>query len=256
MRLHRILSAVASVATLAVLGLWGTVASALTISPVLVELSPARRVSSITFTNPGASAIRFQTQVLAWTQRDGVDRYEDTDELLVIPPIAEIAAGGSQIFRVTLRAPAGAEERAFRLIFEDVTEAAVPAAPAGESAIEIRVNHNLPVFVAATGKPRVSERLGSCTGPVPVATASSAPASAALTRCVRLDNDGSRYLQVKSLTVDGGGLHKDLGVSTRVLAGAWKEWTFDLPVAVTGALTVKAATSAGPVTFQLPVVAR
>ena len=69
---------------------------------------------------------------------------------------------------------------------------------------------------------------------------------------MRLDNDGNRYMQVKSLTVDGVAWHKDLRVSTRVLAGAWKQWTFDLPVTVTGAIQVKADTSDGPVVFELP----
>jgi len=254
-------SAVASFAcigALAVLGLWGTVAHALTISPVLVELSPVRRISSITFSNQGDTAISFQTQALAWSQTDGVDRYEDTEELLVVPPIAEIAAGGKQIFRVTMRAPPGAQERAYRLIFEDVTIAVAPPASSDELSLSIRVNHNLPVFVAVAGKPRPQARLGPCMGPMPVApaTASGKPAAANQTRCLRLDNDGNRYLQVKSLTVDGEAWHKDLGVSTRVLAGAWKQWTFDLPVTVTGALNVKAVTSDGPVAFELPGPAR
>jgi P pilus assembly chaperone PapD len=36
----------------AMLGLWSNVAQALTISPVLVELSPDRRITSITLSNP------------------------------------------------------------------------------------------------------------------------------------------------------------------------------------------------------------
>ena len=35
-----------------VLGLWSNVTQALTISPVLVELSPDRRITSITLSNP------------------------------------------------------------------------------------------------------------------------------------------------------------------------------------------------------------
>lgn len=254
-------SAVASfgcISALAVLGLSGTVAHALTISPVLVELSPARRISSITFSNPGDTAISFQTQALAWSQTDGVDRYEDTEELVVVPPIAEIAAGGKQIFRVTTHTPPGAQERAYRLIFEDVTAEVAPPASSDELSLSIRVNHNLPVFVAAAGKPRAQARLGPCTSPMPAATAAvpAKPAAATQVRCLRLDNDGNRYLQLKSLTADGAAWHKDLGVSTRVLAGAWRQWTFDLPVTVTGALNVIAVTSDGPVAFELPNPAR
>ncbi|HEX5738833.1 MAG TPA: fimbria/pilus periplasmic chaperone, partial [Hydrogenophaga sp.] len=128
------------------LGLWGSAAHGLTISPVLVELSSARRVASITITNPGDRPLTFQTQVRGWSQPDGTDVYADTAQLFVVPPIAEIAAGGSQIFRVTTRTRPSADEHAYRLIFEDVSEVFAPSAPTGETAISIRVNHDLPVF--------------------------------------------------------------------------------------------------------------
>lgn len=229
------------------LGLWGCTAHALTISPVLVEMSPARRVASITISNPGDRPLTFQTQVLAWNQTSGVDRYADTDELFVVPPIAEIAAGGSQIFRVTTRTRLSTEEHAYRLIFEDVSDVAAPAQPAENTAIHIRVNHDLPVFMAAAGKPRLSARLGPC------ADATDLPAR---TGCVRLDNEGSRYLRVKSLSLEGFHWRKDIPIGTRILAGAWRQWTFDLPTPLSGPLRVSAQTSDGPVTFEWPIPPR
>jgi len=235
------------VSVLAGLCLWGSTAHALTISPVLVELSPARRIASITITNPGDRPLSFQTQVRAWSQPDGADAYADTDELFVVPPIAEIAAGGSQIFRVTTRTRPSADEHAYRLIFEDVSELAASATPAGESSINIRVNHDLPVFFAAAGKLRLQPRLGPC------ANAAALPAT---TGCVRIDNDGSRYLRVKSLTLEGANWRKDINAGTRVLAGAWRQWTFDRPAQLIGSLRVTAETSDGPVTFEWPISAR
>ena len=234
-----------AIGALIVLCLWGTAAHALTISPVLVELSPARRVASITLTNPGDQPISFQTQVLAWSQADGVDHTEETGDLIVVPPIAEIAAGGSQIFRVTLRAKPSAQEQAFRLIFEDVTLAIAPAVPSDQVSINIRVNHNLPVFFAAQGKQHTESRLGPCTPPAQPATG-----------CVRIDNDGNRYAQVKSLTIESGGWRKDVPVSGRVLAGAWRQWTFEVPASVTGPLKVTADTRDGSVTSELPPLPR
>jgi fimbrial chaperone protein len=253
MRLQRKNKAVAPLgiaAVLAALLLWGAAAHALTISPVLVEVSPARRISSITFSNPGDTAISFQTQVLSWTQVDGVDHYEDSDELMVVPPIAQIGAGGSQIFRVTMRAPPNGQERAYRLIFEDVTTAVAPPGPSEEVKISIRVNHNLPVFAAAAGKPRASARLGSC------ASAAKLTATPATTRCVRLDNDGNHYLQVTSLSFEGATGRKEIVGSARVLAGAWKQWNFEVPGNSSGTVRVMGETSDGRVTFELPVLAR
>ncbi|MDR7151477.1 fimbrial chaperone protein [Hydrogenophaga palleronii] len=249
MRLQLTKSAVACLgrSVLAGLGLWGAAAHGLTISPVLVELSSARRVASITITNPGDRPLSFQTQVRGWSQPNGTDVYADTTQLFVAPPIAEIAAGGSQIFRVTTRNRPSADEQAYRLIFEDVSEVFASSVPTGETSISIRVNHDLPVFLAAAGTLRLQSRLGPC------ANATTLPAT---TGCVRLDNEGSRYLRVKSLTLESGNWRKDFNVATRVLAGAWREWTFEQPTQLTGSLRVRAETSDGPVTFEWPIPPR
>ena len=231
-----------------VLGTWSTVAQALTISPVLVELSPDRRIASITLSNPADHPVSFQTQILAWSQSDGTDVYGETDELIVVPPIAEIGAGASQIFRVTTRGAPAAQERAYRLIFEDVTDIVSTAHPAGEATIDIRVNHSLPVFIAGPGKTRAQPRLSSCAGLGPVPTSTSL--------CVRIDNDGDHYLQIKSLTVAGTDWRKDLNSGARVLSGAWRQWTFDVPQHAVGDLQVQADTSGGVVTFTLLSPAR
>ena len=137
------------------------------ISPVLVQLSAARPVTSITVSNSGGSPVSFQAEVLAWTQPNGTDRYDETDDLMVVPPIADIPPGGTQIFRVALRTPSTGPERAYRLIFDDITTLAAPAA-AGVS-LNIRVNHNLPVFVSGGGKPQAGARIAPCDSAVPKA---------------------------------------------------------------------------------------
>ncbi len=206
-------------------------AGATTIAPVVVELSPARKVVSVTVTNPSDGPVNFQAEVLAWTQPDGQDRMEATNDIMVVPPVARIAAGASQIFRVTPRTPPSAREQAYRLILEDVT--AEMAAQQNTATVNLRVRHSLPVFVAAAGTPSIGVQVASC----------AAPAGKA---CVRLTNEGGRYVTAKSLSVEGGAWNKQLPLGIRLLAGAWREWQFDLPATVTGPLTVKADTSAGP----------
>jgi fimbrial chaperone protein len=230
-----------------VLGLWSNVTHALTISPVLVELSPDRRITSITLSNPADHPVSFQTQTLAWSESDGTDVYTESSELIVVPPIAEIGAGASQIFRVTTREAPTAQERAYRLIFEDITDIVSTAHAAGEMTIDMRVNHSLPVFVAGAGKSRAQPRLGSCANLGPGPTPSSG--------CVRLDNDGNHYLQVKSLTIAGADWHKDLNSGARVLAGAWRQWTFELPPHAAGPWQAQADTTGGLVTFTLSSLA-
>lgn len=226
---------------LAALSLVPCAVNALMISPVIVELSPTRRVVSITVTNSSESAVRFQAEALAWGQPDGHDRYDETADLMVVPPIAEIGPGASQIFRVTMRTPPSTHEQAYRLILEDVT--AETAALPDSATVNIRVRHSLPVFVAASGKPRMGARLGPCAAP---------PSGG----CVRLDNDGERYLVVKAMTIEAGAWHKEIPTATRVLAGAWREWTFALPTNSVGPMHVRVDTSAGAFTGEIPILLR
>lgn len=223
------------------LGLACTTANAVTIAPVVVELSPARRVVSITFTNPDDLVLRYQAQVMAWSQVDGVDRREPTDDLIVAPPIAEIPPGGSQIFRVALRGPATGHEQTYRVIFEDVTEATAAAPTTDALAVQLRVAHDLPVFVAAAGTPRGQLRLGPCLDQAP-----------GTMTCVRLDNSGDRYAQVKSLMLERGTWQKEIPVGARVLAGAWKQWELELPTETNGPLRVTALSRDGDVSIVLP----
>jgi fimbrial chaperone protein len=212
-------------------------AQAVTISPVIVELTPSHRVAAVTVSNESDLPLILQTEALAWTQPNGEDLNEETEDLLVAPPIAEIKPGGSQIFRVTLRrATPTAAERAYRLVLDDVSDIKKESEGVG---VTFSFTHRLPVFVAGTGKIGPKPRLGACL-------------PAAASGCVRLDNEGDRFFQVRRLTVKKGDWHKEMGTGTRVLAGAWKQWTFTWPTEHAGPLTVNAETSAGPLTIELP----
>lgn len=185
------------------------------VSPVLVELSTARRVVSVVVSNTSASPTTFQTQLLSWRQEDGADHYAESEDLIVIPAIAQIAAGSTQIFRVALRGrPSLPLEGSYRLILEDISE---PGQNQGGSAVSLQFRFSLPVMVA----PSVA------TGPA--ARWSLCPATVGK-GCVRLDNDGNRRLRLTTLSVEGPGGWQQVvvGAAGTVLAGAWKTWTYDL----------------------------
>lgn len=214
-----------------------TVAQAVTISPVSVELSPARRVVSITMTNSGDQTLRYQSKMLAWRQVDGLDQYDATDDLIVAPAIFEIPAATSQIVRVTLRRPATGREQAYRLVFEDVSALKDPTADG--AAIQFRVDHDLPVFAAAPGNSGSVVQVAPCQGVTGA--------------CVRLVNAGDRNSQIKSLTVNQGTWHKDLPVNTRILAGAWRQWPLEIPPGTRGPIKVSAQTRDGIISGELSV---
>lgn len=182
---------------------------ALTISPVLIELSPDRKIASVTLSNPTDQAMTFQVETLTWSQTDGTNHYQSTDDLLVAPPIAEIAPQSSQLFRVTLRRPiSDTSEHAYRLILEDVTGVLTPQ----PGIIALRFKHNLPVYASPSNETKAIPRWSRCsatTGQI----------------CIRLDNDGNRRLRVSELTITGQDWQQTIQGGA-VLAGAWKQWVF------------------------------
>lgn len=207
---------------------------AITISPVLIELSPARRIASVTISNPSDQAMNFQAETLAWSQRDGTNHYEPTDDLLVAPPIAEIPPQSSQIFRITLRKPlSGTVEQTYRLVLEDVSEALTPE----PGVVAIRFKHNLPVYVIPASETKVALRWSLC-------------AATAGKGCVRLDNDGNRRLRVSELMVAGKDWQQKIPGGA-VLAGAWKQWIFDLPSGRGQPTSVTAKTEQGEISANL-----
>ena len=187
-------------------------AIAVTISPILVELTPQKKVASIRVLNDSGESMTFQAETLSWQQMGGEDRYAQTQDLLVAPPIAQIAPGASQIFRVTLRksAPSNAE-RAYRLVLEDIT-----AETSGQKGtVKLRFRHNLPLFATPSQSAVVNTTWRRCIAPADRA-------------CVELENNGNRHVRLSGVGIEGPGWRKDIPGGATVLAGASRQWMFDL----------------------------
>lgn len=190
------------------------------ISPVVLEVASPRKPVAVTVTNSGDRAVTFQTDALVWRQADGVDSFESTNELVVVPPIVEVAPNSSQVFRVMLRSPAPSPvERTYRLVLEDITEELAPVA--GQASIAFKLSHSLPVMVAPAGKVLNVLRWKPC------ATGAATRPSAV---CIRLLNAGNRRVKFETLTVAGDGWQQELSLKAgeNVLAGAQREWIVPL----------------------------
>lgn len=197
-------------------------AGGLTISPVLLELDALHKAVTVTLRNGGDIPLTFQSSALIWQQIDGIDQYTPTDAVLVAPAIIEIPAQSSQVFRVTLRqfAP-GFMEQSYRLLLEDVSR---PPSDNEKPAVALRLIHSLPLLVAPAGKTTVGLRWSPC-------PAQDKP------DCVRLTNAGNRHVKVRTITISGQtesnsgaeNWQQQLDTPATLLAGAWRDWKFDLP---------------------------
>lgn len=218
-------------------------AAGVTISPVVLEIDSPRKAITVTLTNNGDRPIIFQAEALVWQQINGTDQNEPTDELLVVPPIIEVPARASQIFRVMLRSRVPSPvERTYRVMLEDITEE--QAASSGQASVAFKLTHNLPVLIAASGKVVNALRWKPC--PPDAAPASSARPSTEA--CVRLLNAGNRRVKVQTLTLGGDGWQQALSLKdgVNVLTGSEREWRVPLQAGQTGPLrSVQVLTARG-----------
>lgn len=129
----------------------GVEAAMLKIAPVRVNFAPGDRSATVTLTNTSDAEVSIQADPVSWRQDEsGADLYDDTDQLLVVPRIFTVPAGGSQVVRIGRLAPAGPAEGAFRVFF---TELAPPDDQPGPG-LNFRLRLAIPAFVAPEGRAR------------------------------------------------------------------------------------------------------
>jgi fimbrial chaperone protein len=195
-------------------------ASTFNISPVRVQLGAGHRTEALTLTNADDAPVVVQVHLVSWSQKDGVETLEDTREMLSTPPVLQIAANGQQIIRVALRRdPDPTQELTYRVIFEEVPQ----AAPQAFSGLRVALRLSVPIFVApAQGKasPQVAwQSRWLSNGQLEVAAT----------------NSGTGHLQVTDFEAQfPGSLMPLRGVSSKyVLPGSRVSWILTPPADAT-----------------------
>lgn len=186
-------------------------ASTFNISPIRAELTGVHRTGVLTLTNADDDAVVVQVHVLAWSQQNGEERLDETRDLLVTPPVLQIPAKGEQIVRVALRRePDALRELTYRVIFEEVPQ----AAPVNFTGLRVALRLSVPIFVAPTQGQAAAvltweaHRLQD--GDVEVAAT----------------NHGTGHLQVSDFNLGSGGRSGLQGMTSKyVLPGSRMTWT-------------------------------
>lgn len=118
--------------------------------PLLLKLPADKLATSLELGNQGAEAVTVQAELVRWDQAEGQDRYAPVEDVIVSPPIFELAAGATQILRVgrLKRGEAPAREVAYRLrVAEIVAESRLR-----QGTIATAMQLSFPVFVAPAVK--------------------------------------------------------------------------------------------------------
>jgi len=122
-------------------------AAEFSVTPIRIDLERGARSAAVTVTNDDARPLRMQMRLVEWTQdADGKDVYQDSDELVYFPKLMSVQAGEKRLVRIGLKTPIGATERTYRLLLDELPEA---ASPAGVSGLNFTLRFALPVFLPA-----------------------------------------------------------------------------------------------------------
>lgn len=95
-------------------------AASLNVTPVRAEISADTRIAVFEVRNLGEITTPIQVQAFSWSQVDGKDVRTPASDLLVVPPVTEIAPKGTQLVRIALRDNERSRERPYRVVIREL----------------------------------------------------------------------------------------------------------------------------------------
>lgn len=185
-------------------------AASFTVSPILGDVPATSSIAVFTVRNHGSDELPFQVQAFAWTQPGGTDARAPASDLLVVPPVATIPPGESQLVRIALRDQDRSREHAYRVVIRELPRTRDDT---GGFALETLVAFDVPLFFAPTsGSRELSWRVAR-------------DRDGGL--LIHANNTGSRYARFDKLRLlDGKG--REIAAEPGplyILAGARRSWT-------------------------------
>lgn len=117
----------------------------LEITPVVVDLGRARS-TLVTVRNVARDPGRYEIHAFTWDESPlGQMKLEPAKDLLVFPPLLDLAPGQERKVRIGTTAAPGERERTWRVFVEEILPAATPAEA---TRLRTRLRVGLPVFLA------------------------------------------------------------------------------------------------------------
>lgn len=118
-------------------------AGSLEIAPVSIEVISPGAGSTIKLHNEGNTRINAQIRVFRWTQKDGEDKLEPTENVVASPPMARLGPGADYTVRIVRlsKQPVGSEE-SYRLLIDELPD----QRPASNQVVNLILRYSIPVF--------------------------------------------------------------------------------------------------------------
>lgn len=209
-------------------------AGSLQIEPVLIDVAAPGAASTVSLRNDGATPINAQIRIFRWSQVDGKERLEPTDDVVASPPAVTLAPKANyvaRIVRVTKRPISG--EESYRVLIDQLP---APTQQRG-NAVNLLVRYSIPVFFGASDRrdPAVAWSVAVSGNKVKVTAR----------------NDGDRRIWIASLNIrnaKGKTVSFGKGLVGYVLGKSTADWTVPAGgFAADGAVSVNAQSDTGPV---------
>ena len=114
------------------------------VTPVVFEFAASDRADTLNITSSVDQKKAFEVAVFLWTQTDGKDNLEPTDDFIVTPPAFNLAAKESRTIRIMRTEPApNTGEARYRVVLKEI--------PLFENHVQAKLNVSLtisiPIFV-------------------------------------------------------------------------------------------------------------
>lgn len=137
-------------------------AAVLQLAPIPIEVPSPQKAAVLSVGNKAADEATLQLRVFRWTQENGDDRLEPTQDLAVSPPVVVVAPGQTLSARIVRLASAPpASEETYRIWVDELPVG--KAKPKAGGALRILTRYSLPVFFepadAASGEPPLTWQL-------------------------------------------------------------------------------------------------
>lgn len=218
------------------------------VSPVRLELPHKVKSGLFTLRNQSAEGARFQVSAYAWAQTPaGEMTLTPTQDVVFFPAMLSIPAGGAAKIRVGTAMPAGAVEKSYRIVVEELP----PLTTGPPGTVRVLTRLVMPVFF----EPLVPNAVPAVTG----------LALQGSTISFSVQERGNAHFMARSTRVigkdaAGATLFESSAPSWYVLAGGVRDYKVPLPALACGKLasllvyvdteqtTVHAAIRTGPAT--------
>lgn len=168
----------------------------ISISPTGITLGEDREIGTFTLSNSGERTTTIHARAYQWEQRRGEDQLQESDDLLLAPPIFTLGPGESQVVRIGLRRTVPAlREGSYRVEFQEV----VPDERTGpDVGLYLALQISVPVFIQPLeeGNAELAWRsyFDRAAGEAVIQVENSGERHARLTRIALVDPDSGRIL--------------------------------------------------------------